>query len=249
MTPRWWRPPDPPLRFGVALAAASGLAGAILAGWLLTDRLGLGIAYPAVSAGVFIGAMALAVGAARAGHPFPRFGPANLVTTLRLLLVALTAGLVVAAGNGRAAWLAVAATTLAAALDGIDGWLARRSGLSSEFGARFDMETDALLILILAVLVWTFGKAGSWVLACGFMRYGFVAAGTVMPWMARPLAATVRGKTVAVLQLAGLGAALAPPVTPPASTAAAAIALASLTWSFAVDIGRLWRARDGRRTA
>ncbi|MCC7242166.1 MAG: CDP-alcohol phosphatidyltransferase family protein, partial [Acidobacteria bacterium] len=104
-------------------------------------------------------------------------------------------------------------------------------------------------ILILAVLVWTFGKAGSWVLACGFMRYGFVAAGTVMPWMARPLAATVRGKTVAVLQLAGLGAALAPPVTPPASTAAAAIALASLTWSFAVDIGRLWRARDGRRTA
>ena len=40
------------------------------------------------------------------------------------------------------------------ALDGVDGWLARRSGIASAFGARFDMEIDALLILVLAVLAW-----------------------------------------------------------------------------------------------
>jgi multidrug efflux pump subunit AcrA (membrane-fusion protein) len=37
-------------------------------------------------------------------------------------------------------------------LDGVDGWLARRHEIASRFGARFDMEVDALLILALSVL-------------------------------------------------------------------------------------------------
>ena len=45
------------------------------------------------------------------------------------------------------------------ALDGVDGWLARRRGMSSAFGARFDMEIDALLVQVLAILVWRYGKA------------------------------------------------------------------------------------------
>jgi phosphatidylglycerophosphate synthase len=39
------------------------------------------------------------------------------------------------------------------ALDGLDGWLARRFGLASAYGARFDMEVDGFLILVLALLV------------------------------------------------------------------------------------------------
>ena len=39
------------------------------------------------------------------------------------------------------------------------------------------MEVDAALILILSILVWLHGKAGPWVIACGLMRYTFVAAG------------------------------------------------------------------------
>ena len=42
------------------------------------------------------------------------------------------------------------APPLLLALDGLDGWAARRQGLVSAFGARFDMEVDALLILALA---------------------------------------------------------------------------------------------------
>ena len=39
--------------------------------------------------------------------------------------------------------------------------------MASAFGARFDMEIDALLILVLAILAWQHDKAGAWVLAVG----------------------------------------------------------------------------------
>ena len=39
----------------------------------------------------------------------------------------------------------------ALALDGVDGQVARRTGTASELGARFDMEVDAFLILVLSV--------------------------------------------------------------------------------------------------
>jgi len=127
----------------------------------------------------------------------------------------------------------------------VDGWLARRSGEISAFGARFDMEVDAALILILSILVWLHGKAGMWVMACGLMRYGFVAAGWVLPWMAGPLRSTMRGKSVAVAQFTGLGAALLPVVPVPFCTLIAAGTLATLVWSFAVDIAWLKRQATG----
>lgn len=244
MTNGWWRPPDAPLRLGVALAAGCGLAGTALIATIVGRWLDAGPAYPFAATATFAAAMGVAAGAAGAGHPFARFGPANVVTTVRLVLVALMAGLTMMSGTTGGAWLAVTATAVAAVLDGVDGWLARRSGLASEFGARFDMETDALLILVLSGLVWTSGKAGAWVLACGLMRYLFVAAGWMLPWMARPLVPTIRGKTVAVLQFVGLAAALSPPVPPDASAVVAAATLATLAWSFAVDVGRLRRGDD-----
>ena len=124
----------------------------------------------------------------------------------------------------------------------MDGWLARRTRLHSPFGARFDMEIDALLTLALSLLVWRFDKAGVWVLACGLMRYAFVAARSVWPWLGRPLSSTRRGKTVAVLQFVGLGLALLPVIGRSASRVIAASTLAALAWSFAVDVGRLWLA-------
>ncbi len=174
-------------------------------------------------------------------HPFPRFGAANTVTLFRVSLVAGVAGFIGETPTHRIAWLAAAAITAVALLDGVDGWLARRSAEQSAFGARFDMETDAALILIVSVLVWHHEKAGAWVLACGLMRYGFVVAGWIVPWMASPLRSTLRGKSVAIGQLVGLGTALLPIVPVPVSTIVAAITLASLVWSFAVDIAWLKR--------
>jgi phosphatidylglycerophosphate synthase len=105
------------------------------------------------------------------------------------------------------------------------------------------METDAAFILVLSILVWQHGKAGVWVLMCGLMRYVFVAAGWLLSWMAAPLRATLRGRIVAVVQLVGLGVALAPIVPVRASTVVAGLTLAALTWSFAIDIAWLARAR------
>jgi phosphatidylglycerophosphate synthase len=93
---------------------------------------------------------------------------------------------------------------VAAVLDAVDGRLARASGMASRFGARFDLETDAALVMILAVLAWQFGQAGPWVLAIGLARYGFVLAGRVWTWLRRPLAPSFRRQAVAAVQMAAL---------------------------------------------
>ena len=171
----------------------------------------------------------------------------NLVTAFRALLVLLLASLIVRGAVSREqAWMAVVAATVAAVLDGVDGWLARRTGTATRFGARFDMETDALLILVLSVLVWQWGKAGAWVLVIGLMRYLFVASGWLLPWMNGPLSPTFRGKAVAVTQMVTLIVSIGPIVPVWLSTAGSAGALALLCWSFAIDVGRLWASRGGR---
>jgi phosphatidylglycerophosphate synthase len=189
----------------------------------------------------FTAAAIVVVGRVGAHHPFPGFGAANSVTLLRVAFVAGVAGLLGEAPDDRIAWLAVTVVAVVAALDGVDGWLARRDAQASSFGARFDMETDAAFILILAALVWQHGKAGAWVLVCGLMRYLFLAAGWVLPWMAAPLRSTIRGKSVAIAQFVGLSIALLPSVKPPVSDVVAALTLAALAWSFAVDIAWLRR--------
>jgi phosphatidylglycerophosphate synthase len=166
----------------------------------------------------------------------------NTITAFRAGLVALLAGLIFVPDVTRApAWSAVVGATVAAVLDGVDGWLARRTGQITAFGARFDMETDALLILVLSILVWQWGKAGPWVLVIGLMRYLFVAAQWLLPWMRRELTPTLRGKTVAVWQMVTLIVCIGPIVPVWLSTAGAAFSLALLVWSFAIDVGRLWR--------
>jgi phosphatidylglycerophosphate synthase len=241
MTNFHWRLPAAPLRSSALRAVTLGLVvtlvlSPIVASWTMSGadyikRCLLFFAAPAI----------LVVGLVGAHHPFPRFGSANVVTMLRVALVAGVAGLIGELPSERIEWLAVVTVAILAVLDGVDGWLARRSSQASAFGARFDMETDAGLILVLSILVWQHEKAGAWVLLCGLMRYGFVAAGWRRPWLAQPLPSTRRGKTVAVGQLFGLSVALAPIVPPPLSAIAGALALAALAWSFAIDIHRLSR--------
>ena len=118
-------------------------------------------------------------GSPRGGFTAPTFGAANAVTLARAVLVLLLLACLGVAATGALGWMLVALSVVAAALDGFDGALARGRGEASEFGARFDMETDALLILVLAALVWQHGKAGVWILLAGLLRYLFVAASYV----------------------------------------------------------------------
>jgi phosphatidylglycerophosphate synthase len=239
-----WRLPDPPLRTSALRGIATAGSAAIVIALISAPLIGAGPGYLMKTVGLFAIVSALVLGGVGAHHPFSRIGPANQVTLFRAALVAVAVGQVGEPPSAQAAWLAVGMTSLAAILDGVDGWLARRSGQSSAFGARFDLETDALLILGLSVLVWQHGKAGVWVLACGVMRYAFIACTWLVPGMGGPLRSTRRGKTVAIGQLAGLGAALSPVVPSPYSVVTSAATLAALSWSFAVDVLWLYRRQE-----
>lgn len=200
--------------------------------------------YP-IKAGVLF---AVAVGVLRLGlaaHPHHRFGAANRLTLGRLAMVMLLAAVIGEPLRDPAAiaWAIVVFATATAVLDAADGPLARASGLASEFGARFDMETDALLMLVLCGLIVQFDKAGPWVLAVGLMRYAFVAAARPWPWLARPLPPSLRRKTVCVVQITGLIVCLGPVIPRAWSAALAGAGLLILGHSFAADIRWLARAR------
>ncbi len=164
-------------------------------------------------------------------------GACNVVTLVRAAITALLAGaIIVPATTQTAAWALCAAATLTFALDGIDGWLARRTGMASGFGARFDMEVDAALGAVLALILWRWSQAGPAVLVLGAARYVFIVATMIRPRLGAPLPDRFRRKVVCVIQI-GVLIVLLMPLTPGSlMIPIAAGAATALVWSFAVDI-------------
>ena len=233
-----------PLRTSVATTLGVGLVAVVCLALLGRARLQLGAWYPVKAVASFSIVMLLAIRYRTRRHPFMRFGPANQITAARAGLVVLVGSLIGEPGLTRVAATAAAVSSIATLLDGLDGWLARRTGMVSAFGARFDAETDALLIQVSAILAWRYGKAGPWILLSGLMRYGFVAGGRLWPWMRQPLVPTFRGRMICILQTGALILAIMPAITPPLSAVIAAFGLAALGYSFLVDVLRLWRHAD-----
>lgn len=184
-----------------------------------------------------------------AWHPHQKFGPANAVTLYRSAGTVLIASLVPIAGllTAQWLWLVTVFAVLLLSLDGIDGYLARRTRLVSDFGARFDMEIDALLILMISVFLWQSGEIGLWIISLGLMRYAFVLASLWSRPLREELFPSFRRKLVCVIQLVVLCAILSPLTSPPLSSLVGVIALICLTYSFARDILWLYRhqAPDG----
>ena len=218
-----------------ALAGVSALVG---------DRFNLDAAYPVRVLAAFLLIGVLVIVLARKHLPEPSLGAANQVTLGRAALTALLIGLLGERAAPSLAWSAVIIAIIVLILDGVDGAIARRQGRASRFGARFDMETDALLILVLALLAWQFAKAGPWVLAAGLVRYVFVAAAGVWPWLRAPLPPSRRRQAVCVAQVGTLIVCLAPFVSRPSSGIVASVGVAALIWSFAVDVA--WLAHNRR---
>lgn len=212
------------------LRTTTGLTGVGLLGGLLV--LVLGVALLARAAGR-VGATTL--------------GPAGGVTLLRFVLVAGVAALAVAhlAGGPVPTAVLVGLAVTALALDAVDGWVARRTGTATDLGARFDMETDAFLLLLLAVHV--AADLGPWVLLVGGMRYLYVAAGWVWPWLRGELPTRYSAKVVAALQGVALVAAGTRLLPGWAATALVGAALLALVWSFGVSVEYLARrSREAR---
>ena len=228
------------------VAGGLALLGLAVAAWSLLDANGGVVALALVA---YLGmATLLWGGLRRSPGDAPRsgngLGPANRVTLARGVLVALLTGTLADPGllTAQASWL-FGVALIALLLDGVDGWLARRTGSASALGARFDMELDAAFILVLCLALLLLDRVGPWMLAIGAMRYVFVAASRPWPWLAAPLPESRRRKAVCVWQVAALMLALLPVATGLIATWLAATALAGLTLSFAVDVRWLYRHR------
>jgi phosphatidylglycerophosphate synthase/uncharacterized membrane protein YbhN (UPF0104 family) len=171
-------------------SALSMIVGVLLALWL---------AYPPLLA--FVSALCFFIFVAQArGNWTPEggFGLPNLITTLRLFL---TMGLLFGYQDQPGVVLALVALANIL-LDVLDGWLARRSGQSSDFGAHYDIEADALLVLTLTVLLFSRGLAGSWVIIAGLWRYLYVLAPVCFPTPVGQAPRSRHGRIVYVLMLA-----------------------------------------------
>ena len=227
----------PPVAVTVAVSAVVALGLFALLG-----TVGLGAAGRAGGATFLALVAALVTRAARQAGAVT-LGPAGTVTALRTVLVGGVAALVVedlARPGAVGAAPLVALGVAALLLDGVDGWVARRTRTATELGARFDSELDAALLAVLSVHVAT--ELGAWVLAVGAMRYAFVAAGWGLPWLRAPLPVRRSAKAVAALQGVALVVASADVLPRPASVAVVAGAMAALTWSFAVSV--VWLVRE-----
>ncbi len=170
-------------------------------------------------------------------------GPADLVTLLRSALVGGVAALVADSFSRSvpAAALVVLAG-VALLLDGVDGRVARRTGTSSEVGARFDMEVDSVLVLLLSVSAAR--SLGVWVLAIGSVRYVRLVAGRLWPWLRRPVPPRYWCKIVAVVQGVVLTAAAAGVLPRAVAVLALVVVAGLLTESFGREVSGLRRTRS-----
>ena len=175
------------------------------------------------------------------GFAARRAGVSTLGTASRVTLAraTLTGGVVALVASGVDGPVLVGLASIALILDAVDGQVARRTATVSALGARFDMEVDAFLILVLSIQVAL--SAGAWVLAIGAMRYAFVAVAWFAPWLRAPLPPSYARKTVAALQGVVLVVAGVLPVA--GAIVLAALALAALVWSFGRDVAWLYRNR------
>ena len=221
--------------------AATGVIGGLVLLAVLAHTVGLGpagwaigVAYLLVLAGALIRAER------RSGRT--RLGPADAVTLTRAVLVGGLTALVAdsfAVPASAPVAVMVALASLALALDAVDGKVARRTGTVTPVGARFDMEVDAFLVLVLAS--YDVRLLGGWVLLIGLARYVLMAAGWVLPWLNGPTPPRFWAKVVAAVQGIVLTVVASDLLPRPAATGLALVAVAMLAESFGRQIWWLYR--------
>lgn len=213
----------------VLLTALAATVGLTARGW------GVGLACGVVTAAVLSRGMSV--------QSRRQLGPADRVTLARVVVAGGVAALTVDSYvHLLVRPVLVALAAIALALDGVDGWVARRTATVSPLGARFDLEADAFLILVLSVLVAR--TNGSWVLGLGAARYLFVAAGWLAPWLGRGLPIRYWRKVVAATQGIVLTCVASGVLPSWLALLALVCAAALLAESFGRDVWWLWRRRD-----
>src|SRR5438046_9488451 len=89
--------------------------------------------------------------------PAPLAAIPNLLTIGRLILIPVFVALVLGSDGGHS-WAGAIVFGVAGVTDQIDGWLARRWGVESEFGKIADPLADRLMIDAAVLLLWHAGR-------------------------------------------------------------------------------------------
>jgi phosphatidylglycerophosphate synthase len=174
-----------------------------------------------------------------------RFGAANAVTAVRAVLALVLAVLVVESWHTSVPRTPmVTLATIALITDFVDGRLARALDQVTPFGAAFDMETDAFLILVLSV--YAVPLVGPWVLLIGLARYLLLLAGAAWPWLNAPTPPRRWAKVVAAIQGIVLTVVAADLLPGRVASAVTLVALALLVESFGHQTVVLWQLRRDR---
>lgn len=231
-----------PTRCGARVLIASVAAQVVL---LAAAQLTIGLSGPARwAAGAHLAVLLALVlrGLRRSG--LAALGMANAITLARAQLtgVVLAVAVTLAGQPGTegihpvvpSAVVLAAVSLLAVLLDGVDGLVARRTDTCTTFGARFDVEADAFLVLVLAAHV--AGQVGWWALAIGAMRYLYVAAAWPMPWLAAPLPPRDGRRLVGLVQGLVLLVVATGALPGPIAATLLIVSLALLVCSFGRDV-------------
>jgi cardiolipin synthase len=125
----------------------------------------------------------------------------NLLTLSRLLIAPLVALSILGGAYGQAlGWLFAAGVT-----DGLDGWLARRFGWSSRFGAMLDPVADKVLLVTVYVSMGIAGLVPQWlvwlVVGRDVAMLGFAGAALLLTKQ-RQFAPSPWGKLSTLIQIA-----------------------------------------------
>ena len=228
-----------------------GLIGVLPATLLLVGLLGgltatVGLTGTGWAVGLACGVvLAALLGTALSREGAAPLSPADRITLTRAVgacgVAALTADAFV---GSPAVGALVGLAGVGLVLDAVDGQVARRTGTVSARGARFDMEVDAFLILVLSVYVAR--GSGTWVLLIGLARYAILLAGWLVPWLRGSLPARRWRKVVAAVQGVVLVVVAADVLPPRVEVALLAGALGLLAASFGSQV---WLLRAHRPPA
>ena len=169
----------------------------------------------------------------------PDFGPGNLLTILRGMLLMILAGFLFSPWPQ--GWLAYIPGLLyisAALADLFDGYLARKSHHESRLGQELDLSLDGLGILIASILLVQYGQVPAWYLLVGLARYLFMGG----IWLRNnfgkpvyPLTENSARRPFAGAQMGFAAVALFPVFSPPGTYLAAALFAVPFLVGFLLD--------------
>lgn len=160
-------------------------------------------------------------------HLLPTFGPGNVMTILRAVMIAALAGFLTSPRpEAYLAWLPGVLYTLAAIIDLFDGYVARLTNHTTRLGQMLDLRFDGLGVLIAALLIVQYGQVPLWYLLVALARYIFLAGMWLRKRLGKPiyeLPPSLSRRPLAGVQMGFMAVMLWPLFSPPATYLAATL--------------------------